>query len=207
MKRFKQWLLLAAVLCISGPALAAGGMSSDMNSGEMSWFGGPVYNGAPALEVTAALVKAGGGAHFSFQKALVSMLGAQTVNAEVGKLSKQYGKRRVGEWIHAMDFYVPDALKRATAAGVKLPAAPADLSGQKLAETLVTAGTTDDGTFWAGWLFDHALSHNIHLLVMADLEAKHGRAYDENAHRLTNQAMYDVAQALGKKDVKLASLH
>ena len=39
-----------------------------------------VYLGAPALDVTAALVKAGGGAeNFSFAKALVSMLGEKNV--------------------------------------------------------------------------------------------------------------------------------
>lgn len=174
----------------------------------MNWFGGPVYDGAPALQVTAALVAAGGGAeHFSFQKALVSMLGEKTVNAEVGKLTKQYGADKVQDWIAAMDFYVPDALKIATAQGIKLPDPPADLKGHKLAETLVHAGTAPDGVWWAGWLFDHALSHQIHMQVMADLEAKRDRAYDENAHRITNQALYDVAQALKIKDVKLASLH
>lgn len=199
--------LRGAVFAIGGlmlvPAYAAYGGGHQMN-----WFGGPVYNGEPALQVTAALVAAGGGPeHFSFQKALVSMLGEKTVNAEVAKLTKQYGAQKVQDWIAAMDFYVPDALKIATAKGIKLPAAPADLKGTKLAETLVKAGTAPDGTWWAGWLFDHALSHSIHLQVMADLEAKHGRDYDQNAHRLTNQAMYDVAQALHVKGVKLASLH
>jgi hypothetical protein len=34
-----------------------------------------------------------------------------------------------------------------------------------------------------------------------------GHAADESTHKILNQAMYDVAQALGMKDVKLASLH
>ncbi len=34
-----------------------------------------------------------------------------------------------------------------------------------------------------------------------------GHDADKNTHKILNQAMYDVAQALGKKDVKLASLH
>src|SRR5699024_10051219 len=50
----------------------------------MNWYGGPAYTGAPNLEATAALVRAGGGAdNFSFAQALVSMLGEDTVNAEV----------------------------------------------------------------------------------------------------------------------------
>ena len=75
-------------------------------------------------------MKAGGGASdFSFSKALVSMLGKKTVNAEVAKLTKQYGKKDVDDFINGMTFAVNDGLKRATEAGVKLPAAPADLKG------------------------------------------------------------------------------
>lgn len=181
---------------------------SQMNASAMNWFGGATYSGAPALNVTAALVEAGGGAHdFSFSKALVSMLGEKTVNAEVAKLTKQYGEKDVTNFINGMTFAVNDGLKRATEAGVKLPAAPADLKGVKLARTLVTAGTTADGTWWAGYLFDKALSHGIHVKVMQDIDAKYGHGADENTHKILNQAMYDVAQALKVKGVKLASLH
>ena len=160
------------------------------------------------MTVTAALVKAGGGPeHFEFSTALVSMLGEKTVNAEVAKLTKQYGKATVDDFLNGMTFAVNDGLKRATEAGVKLPAAPADLKGAKLAETLVSAGTVENGTWWSGYLFDKALSHKIHNQVMADIEAKSGHATDENVHKLLNQAMYDVAQALGHKNGKLASLH
>ncbi len=171
-------------------------------------FGGPIYSGAPALSVTAALVKAGGGAeNFSFPKALVSMLGEKTVNAEVAKLQKQYGKQEVHTFITGMTYAVKDGLKRATEAGVKLPAAPADLHGVALARTLVTAGTTSNGTWWAGYLFDHALSHNLHNRVMEDINANVSTQADMTTHKILNQAMFDVAHALGHKHVKLASLH
>lgn len=173
-----------------------------------NWFGGPIYDGPPALEVTAALVKAGGGAKdFTFSKALVSMLGEKTVNAEVAKLNKQYGKKDVTTFLEGMTFAVKDGLKRATEAGVKLPAAPADLEGVKLAEALVSAGTVADGTWWSGYLFDKALSNAIHVQVMVDIDAKYGHAADETTHKILNQAMYDVAHALGHKNVKLAPLH
>jgi hypothetical protein len=71
----------------------------------------------------------------------------------------------------------------------------------------VSAGTTPDNTFWAGYLFDHALSHGIHNQVMDDTDAKYGSAYDANYHAITNQAFYDVAQALGDKSVQLAAFH
>ena len=155
-----------------------------------------------------ALVKAGGGAeNFSFAKALVSMLGQKTVNKEVAKLTKQYGKENVDNFIKGMDSAVGDGLKHATQMGVKLPAVPKNLEGVTLAKTLVKAGTTKDGTFWSGYLFDKALSHTIHVLVMADIDQKFSHEADQNTHRILNQAMYDVAHALGMKHVKLASLH
>lgn len=182
--------------------------SAEMAMKGSNWFGGEIYTGPPALEATAALVEAGGGPEkFSFATALVSMLGKKTVDAEVAKLNKQYGDENVKNFIGGMDFAIKDGLKRATEAGVKLPPAPADLKGAKLAEALVKAGTTSDGTFWAGHLFDKAISHKLHNQVMADIDAKSGHAADENTHKILNQAMYDVAQALHMKDVKLASLH
>lgn len=178
------------------------------NAGATNWFGGPVYDGEPALEVTAALVRAGGGAEdFSFAQALISMLGEDAVLAEVAKLNEQYGAQDVTDFVTGMTFAVNAGLDRAAAAGVELPTAPADLNGAKLAKTLVQAGTVDDGTWWSGYLFDKALSHKIHNQVMADINAKYGHEADENTHKILNQAMYDVAQALDQKDVKLASLH
>ena len=209
--------VLAAALALGGIAFASVAISAEapaaapqaqMTASAMNWFGGETSLGAPALDVTAALVKAGGGAdNFSFSTALVSMLGEKTVNAEVAKLTKQYGHESVTNFINGMTFAVNDGLKRATEAGVTLPAAPADLKGAKLAGTLVSAGTAADGTWWSGLLFDKALSHDIHVKVMQDIDAKYGHGADENTHKILNQAMYDVAQALKAKNVKLASLH
>jgi hypothetical protein len=188
------------------PASAA--FAADAAPHAMNWFGGSIYDGVPALDVTAALVKAGGGAEeFSFPTALVSMLGEKTVNAEVDKLNKQFGETNTKNFISGMTWDVHDALKRATEAGVKLPAVPVDMKGAELAKKLVQAGTAPDGTFWSGHLFDKLLSHQIHNQVMADADAKFGHGSDQNTHFILNQAMYDVAQALGMKDVKLAPTH
>lgn len=174
----------------------------------MNWFGGPIYTGEPALAATAALVKAGGGAdHFSFETALVSMLGKKTVDAEVAKLTKQYGADEVKGFVSGMTFAVNAALKRVQAAGITMPAAPADLKGTALAKALVKAGTAPDGTFWSGYMFDAALTNKIHVEVMTDIDQAVGHAADQSVHKILNQAMYDVAQALGMKDVKLADLH
>ncbi|HEU0230814.1 MAG TPA: hypothetical protein VFR20_09595 [Burkholderiaceae bacterium] len=204
--------LAAALGLLFGGATAAsaatGTAPAPAHAMAMNWFGGPVYNGEPALAATAALVKAGGGAeHFTFAHALVSMLGEKTVNAEVAKLTKQYGKKDVDGFLNGMTFAIKDGLKRATEAGVKLPEAPADLKGVKLARALVQAGTAPDGTFWAGYLFDKAISHKLHNQVMVDIDVKYGHGADKNTHKILNQAMHDVAQALGDTHVKLASLH
>lgn len=185
------------------PASTAAAAATGMN-----WFGGPIYSGEPALAATAALIKAGGGAdNFSFQTALVSMLGEETVNAEVAKLTKQYGAEEVKGFVDGMTFAVKSGIKHVTAEGITLPEAPADLHGADLAKALVQAGTTPDGTFWSGYLFDKALSNKIHVQVMADIDQAVGHQADENTHKILNQAMYDVAQALKMKDVKLAPLH
>lgn len=203
-----------AGLLIAGCAM--GGQSgmdgSSMQGASMSTqatnrFGGPVYGGKPALAVTVALVQAGGGpGHFSLVTALDHMLGKKTVEAEVAKLTKQYGTHRVHAWVEVMNFYVADTLKIVKAKGIALPA-PAKLSGVELAKTLVKVGTDKDGVFWAGLMFDHAVSHPIHVQLMDDADAKYGAKWDANAHAVTNQAFYDVAQALGDKSVKLSPYH
>lgn len=197
---------LVGGLLLTGLAVAAAGWpgSTDITN----WYGGPAYLGKPELALTAAFVRAGGGpGHFSIQKALVAMLGKKTVNAELAKLTTQYGKHRVTDFIDGMNYAVADGLKRATTAGVRLPPAPGNLTGTALAKAMVRAGTAPGGTFWAGELFDHLLSHGIHNQVMADADKARSGAFDRNLHRLTNQALFDVAHALGMNGVKLASLH
>lgn len=186
-------------------ALAASGFNYDVNNR----YGGPSYDGQPALAVTAALVEAGGGAEkFSIATALTHMVGSSLTDAEVAKLTKQYGKPAVDQWIIGFNFSVQDALRLAIKAGVTLPEAPANLQGKKLAKALVKAGVDPKtGIFWAGLLYDNAISHKIHDQVMDDIDAKYGQTTDMTVHRITNQAMYDLAHALGDDSVKLAALH
>jgi hypothetical protein len=169
-------------------------------------YGGSSYEGKPALTVTASLVQAGGGpAQFSTAKALTSMVGGKLVQAEVAKLTKQYGKNRVASFLQVGDFAVKDALRLATKAGVKLP--KANLSGKQLASTLVKAGLEKDGTFNIELLLDKAVTHGIHEQVMDDIDKKFGPTADANYHKIANQAFYDLAHALGAKSVKLNKFH
>ena len=96
------------------PPSSAASMASYVASNQQAgsnWFGGPVYSGTPDLAGTAALVKAGGGAdHFDFATALVAMLGKDTVNKEVAKLTKQYGAAEVKTFLGGMTFAINDGL-------------------------------------------------------------------------------------------------
>lgn len=173
---------------------------------EMNRFGGPVYKGAPALAVTAALVEVGGGAeNFSIAKALTAIGGAELVKAEVEKLTKQYGAEKVQSWIMVFDFAVKDAVRMAMEAGIKLP--QGKLMGKKLAATLVTAGLDKSNTFNTCSMLDKAISHNLHVSAMESIDKKFGAEANANYHAITNQAMYDLAQALGMKKVRLSELH
>ena len=198
----RSGLLLMAL--VAGAAAQGQGM---MAKGKMatSRYGGPVYTGAPALTVTASLIEAGGGPEgWSFVKAVTSIAGEKTANAEVAKLTKQYGKTRTGRFVQVFDFAVADALKIATSAGVTLP--KGNLEGKALGAALIGAGEDSKGVFYTEFLLDKALSHGIHMKVMDDIDKKFGEPADKDYHRISNQAHYDLGKALGAK-VKLAKLH
>lgn len=174
----------------------------------MNWYGGPAYVGEPALEVTAALVRAGGGVQdFSFATALAAVLGQDTFAIEIAKLKRQYGEQAVENFMAGMNYATTAGLQRARRSGITLPAAPADLQGAELAKALIEAGTAADGTFWAGRMFDVLLSHKLHNQVMTDINATLGTEVGLLTHQILNQLMYDTDQVLGLGDVKLASLH
>ena len=168
---------------------------------------GPTYVKSPDLPTTAALAQAGGGAaNFSIATALTAMVGPDITNKEVAKLTDQYGKKSVADWITVFNFVVQDGAATATSAGVTLPAPDPALQGKALASALVRDGI-GDSTFWTGTMLDHLVSHAVHLSVMDHIDKKFGAAMDGNYHRITDQAMYDLAIALGASTVHLASFH
>ena len=199
-----------AALCLS-PALAQG-MSSPMpmHSGAMSGGmmsgtvdhgmpagkaggDGVTYTGAPDLQAAISLVTAGGApGNFSIVKAITAMAGAKTANAEVAKLTKQYGAAKVASFVAVQNFAVNDAVKIATAAGVKFPAPM--LNGAALAKRVVGLGLIG-GTYYEGTQLDHLVTNKIHEQVMSDIDQKFGTEADGNYHRIADQAHYDLAQA------------
>ena len=152
-----------------------------------------------------SLVVAGGPVgHFSIVTALTSLVGAGATKAEVAKLTKQYGAAKVTSFVKVQNFVVDDAVKQATAAGVKFPAPT--LKGAALAKHITMLGLVN-GTYYEGTMLDHLVSHAIHETVMVDIDNKLGAAADANYHLIADQAHYDLAQALGATTVKLAAYH
>lgn len=196
----KRTTLSITVLILSTAAWAGqGGMA--MNSR----YAGPVYSGKPRLDLTAALVNAGGGpVKFSTAKAVTAIAGKSLTQKEIAKLTKQYGKEKIASWIQVGDFAVADALKIATAAGVKLPSSK--MTGRAIAGQLVKLGLSQN-TFYVETMLDTLLTHGIHEKVMDDIDVKFGQAADANYHKISNQAYVDLAHALGMKNVKLADFH
>ena len=193
-------LFSLAALAVGGAALPQGN-----HMAMQSRYAGPVFEGKPRLDVTAALVRAGGGpGKFSTAKAVTAIAGKSLTQKEVAKLTKQYGKDKVASWITVGDFAVADALKLATAAGVKLPSSK--VTGKALGGKLVKLGLSKD-TFYVELMLDTLLTHGIHNKVMDDIDAKFGQAADANYHKISNQAYVDLAHALGMKNVKLADFH
>jgi len=181
-----------------------GAMEHGMPEGKMG-ADGDAFTGGPDLKTAVSLVVAGGPVgHFSIVAALTSLAGAATAKAEVAKLTKQYGAARVTSFVTVQNFAVDDAVKVATAAGVKFPA-PA-LKGAALAKRVTTLGL-ENGTYYEGVMLDKLVSHAIHETVMVDIDKKFGAAADANYHRIADQAHYDLAQALGATSVKLAAYH
>jgi hypothetical protein len=192
------------------PAPMASGMSAmtgpdhGMPQGTMGGDGTD-YTGAPDLQAAISLVTAGGApGSFSITTALTNLIGADAANAEVAKLTKQYGAPAVSSFVEVQNFAVDDAVRIATAAGVKFPAPT--LKGADLAKRVVGLGLVD-GTYYEGTQLDHLVTHAIHEQVMNDIDAKYGVAADANYHKIADQAHYDLAQALGAKNVKLAAFH
>lgn len=170
-----------------------------------SRFSGPgVYTGAPALAATLSLVVAGGGpSKFSTVTLLKDLTGSK-FDAEVGSLTKKYGKEKIGSFITVFDFVINDTLKIVTDKKIALPSTPNPnpKDGEALAGALWGAGQTGRG-FNVEVMLDRAVSHGIHDQVMTDIDAKYGLAADANYHAVLDTAMHDLASvyhlnAMGK---------
>ncbi len=213
-KKFLTPVLMAALLPVAVSAAPTTVATAGMMSGTMMHHGMPAgqmgadgipYLGAPDLLAASSLVAAGGAAeHFSIIAALQSLAGKKTADAEVLKLTRQFGPGKVASFVKVQNFAVDEAVRDATAAGVKFPAPT--LSGKVLAVRITKHGL-QQGTYYEGVMLDKLVSHKIHEAVMDAIDAQYGTKADANYHRIADQAHYDLAQALGAKTVMLAEYH
>lgn len=154
-----------------------------------------VYTGAPALAVTLSMIEAGGGPQ-NFQTAdLLKRLTGPQFDAEVAKLTKQYGPEQVSQFLKTFDFVVADALRIVKEKNVALPSKPNPdpTDGVALGRALWEAGQTGNG-FNVEVMLDRAVSHPIHVQIMDDIDAKYGLAIDAQYHAILTTAMNDVAK-------------
>lgn len=196
----RKFAALAAFAALLVPSAAfAKGMPDVTN--QPSRFSGPgVYTGKPALQVTLSMVEAGGGPANFKTVSLLKTLTGDKFNAEVGKLTKQYGQQKVGNFINVFQFIVADTLKIVNQKHIALPSNPDPdpHNGAALAQALWSAGQTGSG-FNVEVMLDRAVSHPIHVQVMKDIDAKFGVAQDADYHAILNTAMHDLASVYNLK--------
>jgi hypothetical protein len=198
MHLYRKICVISALFGILTPALA---VASSPIVDQPSRFSGPgVYTGAPALRVTLSMVEAGGGPTKFDSVNLVKDLTGPKFNAEVGKLTSEYGKEKVGNFLQVFNFIVADTLKIVTAKHIALPSSPSPdpKDGKALAAALWSAGQTAHG-FNVEVMLDRAVSHPVHDRVMSDIDKKYGIAADADYHAILNTAMHDLASTYDLK--------
>jgi hypothetical protein len=156
------------------------------------------YMGAPALPVTVAMVAAGGGSGGFDSTKLVAVLAGDKTQAEVGSLKQKFGADGVKSFLNVFTFVVDQSLRYVYGAKITLPSpSPDPKDGKALAAALYKLGVTPSGRFDVEYMLDGLVSHDIHLRVMDDIDAKYGAAADQNYHAVLTQAMMDLKAVYG----------
>jgi hypothetical protein len=202
--------MASAMLLVAAPAFAGVTLQQQpLPRPDVGAFGGQVHDGKPALELTAALFRAGGGSQrYSTRVALANLLGQNQAEQELGKLGRQYGPAAVRRWLELSDWLMAQGLVQLRNVGTELPTPPDDLNGGKLASALVDAGTApSDGAFWSGYWYDQLFSHGINEVLVEDLDRHFGERRARSAYAVNNQVMYDVSQQIQTRSISLAKLH
>ena len=155
-----------------------------------------VYAGTPDLALTAALVKAGGGARNFSSLELFKVITKGSTAAEATKLTNQFGARDVKDTFAVFDFAIDDVVRIATVKHIALPPpAPDPTDARALAVALYKAGTTTTGSWDVGYMLEHLITHRIHHAIMHDIDAKFGARRNEVFHIVLSQMMDDLAIA------------
>lgn len=123
------------------------------------------------------MILAGNGPQNFDTVTLVKDLTGTKFDAEVGKLTKQYGKTKVDHFMAVQKFVVDDSLTIVSGKHIALPKTrvPDPHNGPALAQAMWHAGQTGRG-FNVEVMLDRMVSHPIHDQVMDDIDKKDGIA-------------------------------
>jgi hypothetical protein len=191
----------ASALLVTGanPAPAAG-MDQAGTDQMAGMYHRTSYRGTPDLALAVSLVTAGGGPeHFDAGK-LIGVLAGPNTDAEVAKLTKQYGAENVKAFLSTFTYAINDTLKFITAHKIALPSpSPDPTDGKALSAALYKAGIMPDGRFDIGYMLEHAISHEGHVAIMKDMNEDPSIGPRTNAmfHVILTQAMKDLKAAYG----------
>jgi hypothetical protein len=198
MLRFRS----AAAALVAGLAVAtlpAVAQTGAMDMSHARYSAAPVYAGAPKLPLTLSVVVAGGGPTSFESSKLIGVLAGSLTDAEVKKLSNQFGADNVGSFLKTFNFVINDSLKLVKQNNVALPSTPvpSPADGKALSAALYTQGVTPSGKFDVEYMLDHLVTHSIHVQVMDDIDANPdlGPKADGNYHAVLTQAMIDLKSA------------
>jgi hypothetical protein len=197
MRTFNPIAMLALAAATALPVAASATLLPNIANQQTRFSGSCcVYTGAPSLALTLSMVEAGGGPSNFSTVTLLKVLTGSLFDAEVAKLTKEYGKDQVGQFLKTFDFVVNDSLKIVTEKKVALPSKPEPdpTSGPALAKALWDAGQSGEG-FNVEVMLDRLVSHPIHIQVMKDIDAKYGLGVDAQYHAILTTAMKDLAGA------------
>jgi hypothetical protein len=161
--------------------------------------GTPVaYTGAPALELTLAMVLAGGAQHFR-STSLLSTLAGNHAEAEASKLQTQFGQERMMNFFRVSDFMIVDTMRIFDTREIPRPDAPKPDPSDARALTIAiyragspaTAGTA----FNVDYLLDHLMTHAVHQQVVQDVGEHFGSGAYPNYVEVLRQTMSDLKAA------------
>lgn len=181
---------LAAQTTVNPPAPAAAGPSTETSSSA-------AYKGEPALQLTLAMVMAGGAERFR-STSLFSMLAGERAESEADKLRNQFGQDRMVRFFRVADFVVVDTLHIFDSKEIPRPDAPNPdpTDGRALAMALYKAGRpAETGAFSVEYLLDHLMSHAVHQQVVQDVGEQFGADAYPSYAEVFGQTMNDLKDA------------
>jgi hypothetical protein len=193
--------LFPLVLCTLATGVAHASADTMPSDTSMPMYHHTSYRGAPDLNLALAVVLAGGGpAHFD-ASTLVGVLGGSMTKAEVAKLTREYGAAKVSSFLATFTFAINDVLRIVQEKKIALPSDPIPdpKDGGRLTAALVWAGTMPNGRFDVGYMIEHMISHDLHVVLMHDINNNpaFGPAANANFHVILTRAVLDLKSAYG----------